>query len=134
MFKTWGASLPELTYPLNLLSSWQLCRHCCYGDAGLAAFANELVVVCVPTCLPLPSVPSALTVYKAYPYMARSLSEQLFTSRCCKLCCEHLCQHHHQSCVSNINTFVCVSTQHVGRAPVILTKRPPWLRFSGTLQ
>lgn len=125
MFKTSSASLPDLTYPPNLLSSWQLCRHCCYGDAGLAAFTNELVVGCVPTCLPLPLVPSALTVYKAYPYMACSLSEQLFTSRCCKLCCEYPCQHHTQSCVFNINSFVCVSSLHVGPAPVILTKRTP---------
>lgn len=42
---------------------------------------------------PLLLLPSPLSVYEAYPYMARSFfREQLLRDRCCKQCCERLCQ------------------------------------------
>lgn len=88
---------------------------------SLYSAASPRVCTSLSSRQPLSAAP---TVYRAYPYMARSPTEQLFTSRCCKLRCEHLCQHHHQSCVFRINTVVHVSSQGGPRASSAHTVLP----------
>lgn len=89
--------LPDLSSEIQPIS----CQHgSCVVTVVMATLAllhtgSFSIPTCLPPSLSFPCTPlsPALSVYKAYPYMARRFREQLLKGRCCKQHSELLCQH-----------------------------------------